>query len=38
MNTVRLPHHRYHLTPAGWMALAVLAFWCIVLTLIAVLR
>ncbi len=35
MNTVRLPHR---LTPAGWMALGILAFWGIVLTLIAVLR
>ena len=35
MNTVKLPHHRYRLTPAGWALLACLGFWVGVALLIA---
>ena len=35
MNTVRLPHHRYRLTPAGGCALAMLGFWVAVALLVA---
>lgn len=27
MNTVKLPHQRYRITPAGWAVLACLGFW-----------